>query len=184
MVWWRIWMKRLRPSCEIFGGKRLEPPRLCLSPLRVLKALDETPKSHMSHMFEAISSINPVITIKSEKKREAVVFPNHWSYITARRSRQSSWAESSLHGCQASRLPKLPRFQSDVVFPIVGYPSDVRHVILDPNSGALSGLSPGGILVDMTTSDPSLAAEEISKAASFVNCFSIDAPVSGGDLDA
>lgn len=35
----------------------------------------------------------------------------------------------------------------------------------------------------MTTSEPSLA-EEISKAASSVNCISVDAPVSGGDLGA
>ncbi|CAH8319744.1 unnamed protein product [Eruca vesicaria subsp. sativa] len=99
-------------------------------------------------------------------------------------NRTISKAQSLLSmGAKLADSPNSLASQSDVVFPIVGYPSDVRHVILDPNSGALSGLSPGGILVDMTTSEPSLA-EEISKAASFVNCFSIDAPVSGGDLDA
>ncbi|KAM1748932.1 hypothetical protein ACFX12_009862 [Malus domestica] len=35
--------------------------------------------------------------------------------------------------------------------------SDVRSILLDPTIGALSGLHPGGILVDMTTSEPSLA---------------------------
>ncbi|CAH8314899.1 unnamed protein product [Eruca vesicaria subsp. sativa] len=99
-------------------------------------------------------------------------------------NRTISKAQSLLSmGAKLADSPNSLASQSDVVFPIVGYPSDVRHVIFDPNSGALSGLSPGGILVDMTTSEPSLA-EEISKAASFINCFSIDAPVSGGDLDA
>ncbi|XP_052198870.1 probable 3-hydroxyisobutyrate dehydrogenase-like 1, mitochondrial [Diospyros lotus] len=73
--------------------------------------------------------------------------------------------------------------QSDVVFSIVGYPSDVRHVLLHPSSGALAGLNPGGVLVDMTTSEPSLASE-ISAAAASKSCSSIDAPVSGGDRGA
>lgn len=73
--------------------------------------------------------------------------------------------------------------ESDVVFSMVGYPSDVRQVLLDPTSGALSGLRAGGILVDMTTSDPSLALH-ISSTASSKSCSAIDAPVSGGDLGA
>lgn len=79
--------------------------------------------------------------------------------------------------------PALVAAQSDVVFSIVGYPSDVRHVILHPDSGALAGLAPTGTLVDMTTSDPSLAAE-IYAAASAKSCSSVDAPVSGGDRGA
>ncbi|CAN8230099.1 unnamed protein product [Cochlearia groenlandica] len=86
-------------------------------------------------------------------------------------------------GAKLADSPNSLASQSDVVFSIVGYPSDVRHVILDPISGVLSGLNPGGVIVDMTTSEPSLA-EEIAKAASFVSCFSVDAPVSGGDLGA
>ncbi|XP_071716846.1 probable 3-hydroxyisobutyrate dehydrogenase-like 1, mitochondrial [Rutidosis leptorrhynchoides] len=83
------------------------------------------------------------------------------------------WAESPHHVAS----------QSDVVFSIVGYPSDVRHVILHPTSGALSGLSPSGILVDMTTSEPTLAIE-IANSAAEKSCISVDAPVSGGDLGA
>ncbi|XP_009763842.1 probable 3-hydroxyisobutyrate dehydrogenase-like 1, mitochondrial [Nicotiana sylvestris] len=79
--------------------------------------------------------------------------------------------------------PKAVASQSDVVFSIVGYPSDVRHVILDSNSGALSGLRPGGVIIDMTTSEPSLAVE-IYSAASAAGCSAVDAPVSGGDLGA
>jgi 3-hydroxyisobutyrate dehydrogenase len=47
---------------------------------------------------------------------------------------------------------------SDVVFTIVGFPADVRETILGED-GVLAGLKPGGIIVDMTTSDPSLARE-------------------------
>src|SRR5207237_1059186 len=47
---------------------------------------------------------------------------------------------------------------SDIVFSMVGYPDDVREVLLG-DAGALSGASPGAVLVDMTTSEPSLAVE-------------------------
>ncbi|KAI4347057.1 hypothetical protein L6164_007906 [Bauhinia variegata] len=86
-------------------------------------------------------------------------------------------------GAQLAQSPHAVASQSDVVFSIVGYPSDVRSVLLDPNSGALSGLRSGGVLVDMTTSEPSLAVE-IASAAASKGCHSIDAPVSGGDRGA
>ncbi|KAG8367332.1 hypothetical protein BUALT_Bualt16G0061200 [Buddleja alternifolia] len=99
-------------------------------------------------------------------------------------TRTQSKAQSLLSmGAHWADSPKSLASQSDVVFSIVGYPSDVRHVILDPTSGALSGLRPGGVLVDMTTSDPSLAVE-IHSAASSAGCSSVDAPVSGGDRGA
>ncbi|KAF5481952.1 hypothetical protein F2P56_002561 [Juglans regia] len=86
-------------------------------------------------------------------------------------------------GARLAQSPLDVASQSDVVFSIVGYPSDVRSVLLDPTSGALAGLRHGGVLVDMTTSEPSLAAE-ISAAASAKKCAAIDAPVSGGDRGA
>ncbi|KAM7260244.1 hypothetical protein ACFE04_015985 [Oxalis oulophora] len=86
-------------------------------------------------------------------------------------------------GAKLADSPAAVAAQSDVVFTIVGYPSDVRHVLLDSVAGALSGLRPGGVLVDMTTSEPSLAVE-IFDAAKAKNCHSIDAPVSGGDRGA
>lgn len=71
---------------------------------------------------------------------------------------------------------------SDIVFSIVGMPADVREVILGPD-GALAGASEGAALVDMTTSEPSLA-EEIAAAAGDRSVHSLDAPVSGGDVGA
>ncbi|PIN04844.1 putative dehydrogenase [Handroanthus impetiginosus] len=99
-------------------------------------------------------------------------------------TRTKSKADSLLStGAHWADSPKSLASQSDVVFSIVGYPSDVRHVILDPSSGALTGLRPGGVVIDMTTSDPSLAVE-IHSAACAAGCSSVDAPVSGGDRGA
>lgn len=84
----------------------------------------------------------------------------------------ATWAES----------PKEVAEASDVVFTIVGFPDDVREVILGDH-GALAGCSGGEILVDMTTSEPSLA-EEIYAKAKAKGVASVDAPVSGGDVGA
>ncbi len=84
----------------------------------------------------------------------------------------AAWADS----------PKAVAEASDVIFTIVGFPADVRQVILGPE-GVLAGCSPGKIIVDMTTSEPSLAVE-IADRAAVAGVAAIDAPVSGGDLGA
>src|SRR5438552_13499424 len=84
----------------------------------------------------------------------------------------ASWADS----------PKAVAERADVTFAIVGFPKDVREVFLGPQ-GALAGSKPGAILVDMTTSEPSLAIE-IYNAAKAKGLGSVDAPVSGGDVGA
>jgi len=71
---------------------------------------------------------------------------------------------------------------ADVVFAIVGFPKDVREVFLGP-TGALAGSKAGTVLVDMTTSEPSLA-KEIYDAAKAKGVHAVDAPVSGGDVGA
>ena len=86
--------------------------------------------------------------------------------------RGAAWADS----------PRQVAEQSDVVFAIVGFPQDVREVFLGPE-GALAGSKPGNILVDMTTSEPSLAVE-IYQAAKAKGVYAVDAPVSGGDIGA
>jgi 3-hydroxyisobutyrate dehydrogenase len=85
-------------------------------------------------------------------------------------------------GARWADTPKAVAEASDVVFTIVGMPSDVRAVVLG-EQGALAGSKPGNILVDMTTSEPSLA-EEIAVAAAQRAVHSVDAPVSGGDVGA
>src|ERR1700732_2099637 len=61
-------------------------------------------------------------------------------------------------GAAWADTPKQVAAQSDIVFAIVGFPKDVREVSLAPQ-GALAGSKPGTLLVDMTTSEPSLARE-------------------------
>jgi 3-hydroxyisobutyrate dehydrogenase len=78
--------------------------------------------------------------------------------------------------------PRKVSERSDVVFTIVGYPADVRDVVLGAE-GTLAGAKPGTILVDMTTSEPALAVE-IHRAAKEKGVESVDAPVSGGDIGA
>ena len=78
--------------------------------------------------------------------------------------------------------PRAVAEPSDVIFAIVGFPSDVREVTLGTN-GTLAGARPESVLVDMTTSEPSLALE-IFEAAKAKGVASVDAPVSGGDVGA
>jgi 3-hydroxyisobutyrate dehydrogenase len=85
-------------------------------------------------------------------------------------------------GAAWADTPRAVAENSDVVFAIVGFPKDVREVFLG-TQGALAGSRPGTVLVDMTTSEPSLA-REIYDAAKAKGVASIDAPVSGGDVGA
>lgn len=85
-------------------------------------------------------------------------------------------------GAKAADSPKQVAEQSDIVLAIVGFPKDVREVFLGAE-GALAGSKPGTVLVDMTTSEPSLA-KEIADAARAKGVHALDAPVSGGDVGA
>lgn len=102
----------------------------------------------------------------------ATVYNRSRSKADALLARGAKWADS----------PQQVAAQSDVIFAIVGFPRDVREVFLGPQ-GALEGAKPGSVLIDMTTSEPSLA-REIYEAAKARGIHSIDAPVSGGDIGA
>lgn len=95
---------------------------------------------------------------------------------------QDKAARLLAQGAAWADTPKALAERSDVIFSIVGYPRDVREVLLG-GDGALAGCKPGNVLVDMTTSQPSLAVE-IAEAAKARGVYSIDAPVSGGDIGA
>ena len=71
---------------------------------------------------------------------------------------------------------------SDIIFTIVGFPNDVEEVYLG-EKGILKGVKDGDIIVDMTTSEPSLA-QKIYEEAKKRGVSSVDAPVSGGDVGA
>ena len=72
--------------------------------------------------------------------------------------------------------------RSDVLLLIVGFPEDVRQVLLG-TEGAIFALAPNSVVIDCTTSSPALA-REIAAAASARGCHAVDSPVSGGDAGA
>ena len=71
---------------------------------------------------------------------------------------------------------------ADVVFTMVGLPQDVEEVYYGPE-GVFSAREEGQVLVDLTTSSPSLA-KRIAKDAQERGMAAMDAPVSGGDVGA
>lgn len=114
--------------------------------------------SMAGHLLDAGFSVT--VYTRSKEKAAALI------------DKGAAWADS----------PKAVALASDVIFSIVGFPEDVREVMLGEN-GALIGSKAGNILVDMTTSDPSLAIE-IAETAQKSGVHSVDAPVSGGDVGA
>jgi 3-hydroxyisobutyrate dehydrogenase len=85
-------------------------------------------------------------------------------------------------GAKWQPSPAAVARECEIVFTMVGYPADVRQVVLAAD-GVLAGASPGAVLIDCTTSSPTLAVE-IAEAARVKNMNSLDAPVSGGDIGA
>ncbi len=77
---------------------------------------------------------------------------------------------------------------SDVVITMLGTPADVEEVYFGGGAaaagqGILDLARPGAILIDMTTSSPTLAVR-IAATAAARGLDAIDAPVSGGDVGA
>lgn len=111
-------------------------------------------------------------------------------YSCAVFNRTKSKAEGLLaSGAVWAESPADAAAKADVVFVMVGYPSDVESVFLDPQTGVLAGLKGNAesgtrkIVVDMTTSRPSLAVK-IAEVAGAMGVHALDAPVSGGDVGA
>jgi len=71
---------------------------------------------------------------------------------------------------------------ADVVFTMVGYPSDVEEVYFG-EEGIFSSLPKEAVVVDLTTSQPTLA-KKIAQYADEHQFKALDAPVSGGDIGA
>ena len=85
-------------------------------------------------------------------------------------------------GATWSDSPRAVAERCDVIFTMVGFPQDVRDVYFG-SGGLLAGARPSAVLVDMTTTEPSLA-KEIRVASQAKGSHAIDAPVSGGDVGA
>src|ERR1700712_5225701 len=66
------------------------------------------------------------------------------------RSRADGLVEAGATWCAS---PAAVAEQAEVVFTLVGYPADVRATVLD---AALPAMDDGALLIDMTTSEPTL----------------------------
>lgn len=78
--------------------------------------------------------------------------------------------------------PKEMAESANIIITMVGYPDDVEEIYLGV-SGLINHSSKDSVLIDMTTSSPSLAVR-INEAAKEKEIHTIDAPVSGGDVGA
>jgi len=87
-------------------------------------------------------------------------------------ARGAAWADS----------PAGAAAEAEIVFTMVGFPPDVRDVYFG-EQGILSATRRDMVLVDMTTTEPSLAVE-IARTAAERGALALDAPVSGGDVGA
>lgn len=103
---------------------------------------------------------------------EVRVFNRTKSKTDALVSQGAIWADS----------PQLVAAQSDITFSMVGFPTDVDTIYFEEN-GIFAGAKKGSIVVDMTTSTPTLA-KKIGDYAEDHDIFALDAPVSGGDIGA
>ena len=107
----------------------------------------------------------------------------HKGYPVTVNTRSKEKAQGLLdHGAKWGDTPRAVGEQSDIVFTIVGFPSDVRQVYFDA-AGLLPAARAGQIFVDMTTTEPTLA-KEIYETAKKKGADGVDAPVSGGDVGA
>lgn len=85
-------------------------------------------------------------------------------------------------GCTWYSTPGQLAANSDIVVTIIGSPAEVDACYFG-NEGILNAVLPGTILIDMTTTKPTLSIK-ISEQAELKQVEFIDAPVSGGQVGA
>jgi 3-hydroxyisobutyrate dehydrogenase len=101
--------------------------------------------------------------------------------IVYSRTKEKS-AELLEKGAKWVDSPKEMAESANIIITMVGYPDDVEEIYLGDN-GLINHSSKDSVLIDMTTSSPSLAVR-INEAAIDKGIHTIDAPVSGGDVGA
>lgn len=97
-------------------------------------------------------------------------------------NRTISKADEAIKDGAKFMTPEDVASNSDILFTMLGYPSDVRDMILEKQK-LINFMKPGSVLVDHTTSSPDLA-KTIYKKCKDLGIGAIDAPVSGGDVGA
>lgn len=86
------------------------------------------------------------------------------------------------HGAIWVDSPAQLTTQAPIIITMVGFPQDVKEIYFGEN-GIFTTLKADQLVVDMTTSSPTLA-EEIGHRAEEIGALALDAPVSGGDIGA
>ncbi|WP_285110363.1 NAD(P)-dependent oxidoreductase [Pediococcus sp. AC40] len=86
------------------------------------------------------------------------------------------------HGAIWVDSPAQLTIQAPIVITMVGFPQDVKEIYFGEN-GIFTTLKADQLVVDMTTSSPTLA-EEIGHRAEEIGALALDAPVSDGDIGA
>lgn len=95
-------------------------------------------------------------------------------------ARAEQWQKAYAGSC--FETPRAAAEAADLVMICVGNDDDVRSVVFG-EAGALSGMKPGSVLVDHTTTSAELA-REIAQMARERGVGFLDAPVSGGEIGA
>lgn len=85
-------------------------------------------------------------------------------------------------GAEWKTSPKELAEGAEIIITMVGYPHDVESVYFGTD-GIFAGASKGKMVIDMTTSTPTLA-KKIFEEAQRLEMDALDAPVSGGDIGA
>lgn len=96
--------------------------------------------------------------------------------------RSEPMKELEARGAKLAKNPKELSSQVDVVITMVLGPRETREVVFGTN-GVIEGLRPGSILIDMSTSSPTLTKEIVHKLGE-IGCKMLDAPVTRGIPDA
>lgn len=103
---------------------------------------------------------------------EVTVYNRTKAHAQAVLDRGARWAET----------PAKVAADTAITMSMVGFPQDVENIYFG-DDGILAGAEPGQLVVDMTTSTPTLA-RKITAAAGERGVVALDAPVSGGDVGA
>ena len=102
--------------------------------------------------------------------------------VTVNNRTKSKAAALVERGAVWADTPADAAANADVVFTMVGYPSEVEELYL-AGDGLLACTKPGAVLIDLTTSSPELA-RDIAEAAQVSGRMAFDCPVTGGESGA
>ena len=103
----------------------------------------------------------------------------HQVFFHSRRPPPKAIADSSASSCASAREVAQ---RADIVFTMLPDTPDVQSVLFG-EAGVAAGLSPGKVMVDMSSISP-IATKDFARQIGALGCGYLDAPVSGGEVGA